>query len=75
MKIVQILLKVILNHFRYDPSNDNSIGSDYTLQIFESTNKTLWIGTIGGGLNKLIRNKEEVLLVLSDTIPKTSNSQ
>ena len=44
--------------YRYDSSNDSSIGSDYTLQIFESTNKTLWIGTIGGGLNKLIRNKE-----------------
>ena len=52
------ITKSYFKSYRYDSSNDNSIGSDYTLQIFESTNKTLWIGTIGGGLNKLIRNKE-----------------
>lgn len=52
------ITKSYFKSYRYDSSNDTSIGSDYTLQIFESTNKTLWIGTIGGGLNKLIRNKE-----------------
>ena len=52
------ITKSYFKSYRFDSSNDNSIGSDYTLQIFESTNKTLWIGTIGGGLNKLIRNKE-----------------
>ena len=52
------ITKSYFKSYRYDTSNDTSIGSDYTLQIFESTNKTLWIGTIGGGLNKLIRNKE-----------------
>jgi len=44
--------------FRYDTSNELSIGSDYTLQIFESSDNTIWIGTIGGGLNKLIRHKD-----------------
>ena len=52
------ITKSYFKSYRYDSSNDTSIGSDYTLQIFESTNKTLWIGTIGGGHNKLIRNKE-----------------
>ena len=52
------ITKSYFKSYRYDSSNDNSIGSDYTLQIFESKNKTLWIGTIGGGLNKLIRNEE-----------------
>jgi len=52
------ITKSYFKSYRYDSSNDTSIGSDYTLQVFESTNKTLWIGTIGGGLNKLIRNKE-----------------
>ena len=51
------ITKSYFKSYRFDSSNDNSIGSDYTLQIFESANKTLWIGTIGGGLNKLIRNK------------------
>ena len=44
--------------YRYDAANDKSIGSDYTLQIFESSKNTLWIGTIGGGLNKLIRDED-----------------
>jgi signal transduction histidine kinase/ligand-binding sensor domain-containing protein/DNA-binding response OmpR family regulator len=44
--------------YRYDSTNEKSIGSDYTLQLFESSKKTLWIGTIGGGLNKLIRDED-----------------
>ena len=56
------ITKSYFKSYRFDSSNDNSIGSDYTLQIFESANKTLWIGTIGGGLNKLIRNKERSVI-------------
>ena len=67
------ITKSYFKSFRFDPSNDNSIGSDYTLQIFESTNKTLWIGTIGGGLNKLIRNKE--LSVIGFKRYNTQNKQ
>ncbi|MDB4175800.1 ATP-binding protein [Flavobacteriaceae bacterium] len=52
------ITKSYFKSYRYDSSNETSIGSDYTLQIFESKNKTLWVGTIGGGLNKLIRNEE-----------------
>ena len=44
--------------YRYDSTNEKSIGSDYTLQLFESSKKMLWIGTIGGGLNKLIRDED-----------------
>jgi signal transduction histidine kinase/DNA-binding response OmpR family regulator/ligand-binding sensor domain-containing protein len=41
--------------YRHNANDISSIGSNYILQIFESSNKTLWIGTIGGGLNKMIR--------------------
>jgi ligand-binding sensor domain-containing protein len=44
--------------FQHNPEDSNSIGSNYTLQIFESSDKTLWIGTIGGGLNKMIRTED-----------------
>ncbi len=39
--------------YQHNPEDATSIGSNYTLQIFESADKTLWIGTIGGGLNKM----------------------
>lgn len=42
--------------YQHNPKDATSIGSNYTLQIFESADKTLWIGTIGGGLNKMIRS-------------------
>jgi len=32
--------------------NTNKIPHDYILQIFEAKNKTIWIGTMGGGLLK-----------------------
>lgn len=44
--------------YQLNPEDSNSIGSNYTLQIFESSDKTLWIGTIGGGLNKMIRTED-----------------
>ncbi|MDG1760539.1 MAG: two-component regulator propeller domain-containing protein [Flavobacteriaceae bacterium] len=44
--------------YQHDPKDITSIGSNYTLQIFESEDKTLWIGTIGGGLNKMLRTAD-----------------
>ena len=44
--------------YQFDPNDETSIGSNYTLQIFESSNNTIWIGTIGGGLNKMLRHKD-----------------
>ena len=49
--------KSYFKSFKFNSSDENSIGSDYTLQIFEDSNNNLWIGTIGGGLNKLNRDK------------------
>ncbi len=44
--------------YQHNPEDATSIGSNYTLQIFESADKTLWIGTIGGGLNKMTRTQD-----------------
>jgi signal transduction histidine kinase/ligand-binding sensor domain-containing protein/DNA-binding response OmpR family regulator len=44
--------------YQHNPEDATSIGSNYTLQIFESADKTLWIGTIGGGLNKMTRAQD-----------------
>lgn len=40
--------------FKNEPSNPNSITHNYILELFESSKGHLWIGTMGGGLNKLI---------------------
>ena len=34
--------------------NKNEISHNYVLTVFESNNKTIWIGTLGGGLNKFL---------------------
>ncbi|GAB1855497.1 two-component regulator propeller domain-containing protein [Flavobacteriaceae bacterium MHTCC 0001] len=40
--------------FKHNPLNKNSISHNYILELFESKNGDIWIGTLGGGLNKLI---------------------
>lgn len=40
--------------YRHDPTNPVSISHNYILPIFESNKGELWIGTLGGGLNKYI---------------------
>ena len=44
--------------FRNDPVNDRSISHNYILSIYESQKGDLWIGTFGGGLNKLVLSKD-----------------
>jgi signal transduction histidine kinase/ligand-binding sensor domain-containing protein/DNA-binding response OmpR family regulator len=40
-------------HFANDPSDKNSISHNDIREIFEDAQSTLWIGTEGGGLNRL----------------------
>lgn len=44
--------------FKHDKNDKTSIASNYTLQLFESKDNTLWIGTFGGGLNKMLRSSD-----------------
>ena len=53
------LSQVVFEKFLHDPSNPNSISDNRVLSIYEdksvvgSDSLILWVGTIGGGLNKL----------------------
>lgn len=42
-------------HYRYNPFNNQSIGSDEILHLTEDSEGDLWISTWGGGLNLLNR--------------------
>ncbi|MCG8390424.1 MAG: response regulator [Cytophagales bacterium] len=41
--------------YKHDPEDSSSISYDYVMPIFESSNGILWVGTLGGGLNKMAR--------------------
>ncbi|NJB83042.1 hybrid sensor histidine kinase/response regulator transcription factor [Wenyingzhuangia aestuarii] len=41
-------------NYKNVPNNKTSISHNYILEITESSNHELWIGTLGGGINKLI---------------------
>ncbi|MFY0687404.1 MAG: response regulator [Cyclobacteriaceae bacterium] len=40
--------------YQHNPNDETSLSYDYVLPIHASSNGTIWIGTMGGGLNKLI---------------------
>ena len=42
--------------YKNDPKNPGSISHNYILAIRESTAGDLWVGTFGGGLNKLVQS-------------------
>ncbi|MEO7211798.1 two-component regulator propeller domain-containing protein [Mucilaginibacter sp.] len=47
----------ITQTFQYNASaNPNSLSSNYTYPISKQNDSTYWIGTIGGGLNRLVLN-------------------
>ena len=58
-----------LENFRYSPTNQGSISTNYVSRIAEDSQGTLWISTIGGGLNRYIAkdNSFSALYATSDT--------
>lgn len=46
---------LVFKHFRADPDNPHSLSDDKIRAIYEDRKGNLWIGTLGGGLNQLIR--------------------
>jgi len=51
--------------YKHVASDKSSISHNYILELFESSTDDIWIGTLGGGLNKLIRSengKEDTFL-------------
>ncbi|AYL94949.1 response regulator [Mucilaginibacter celer] len=56
----------VLKSFSYNASasKPNSLSSDYTYPIDKQNDSTYWIGTIGGGLNKLVlREKNDTYAI------------
>ncbi len=41
-------------NFQHNESNPNSLSFNVVLSIFQDKNRNIWVGTKGGGLNKLI---------------------
>jgi signal transduction histidine kinase/ligand-binding sensor domain-containing protein/DNA-binding response OmpR family regulator len=46
-------------HYTYDPNDPTSISANSIYSIYEDNSGELWIGTVGGGLNKFNRQKEQ----------------
>jgi len=49
-------------HYKHDPANPNSLSNNYVLSIYKDpgdSGHTLWIGTFGGGLNKVVLSESE----------------
>ena len=45
--------------YRNDPEDETSLSYDYVLPIFVASDNAIWIGTLGGDLNKMIRDEAE----------------
>ncbi|MEM1121415.1 MAG: two-component regulator propeller domain-containing protein, partial [Bacteroidota bacterium] len=63
--------------FAHDPKNKNSLSHNYVLDIFESSTGDIWIGTLGGGLNKLAPTNDPTDVVFvrfgkKEGLPNTS---
>ncbi len=46
--------------FIYDPNNALSIGYNKTMSIYRDRQGTLWLATLGGGLNKMIGSGDSI---------------
>ncbi len=45
-----------MTFFRYDPKDPHSLSHDYVLPMYESEAGDIWIGTMGGGLNRWVES-------------------
>jgi len=46
-------------HYKHDPNDPSSLSSNEVRSIYEDDSGDIWIGTIGGGLNKLVPGDKE----------------
>lgn len=45
-------------NFHFNPDDENSLSYNEVKMVFEDSRNRIWLGTQGGGLNLLVRNKE-----------------
>jgi ligand-binding sensor domain-containing protein len=43
--------------FRYDPAASNSLGASFVSELLVAKDGTLWVGTVGGGVNRFLPDK------------------
>jgi len=46
-------------HYEHDPADPNSLSNNSVFSMLEDRSGNLWIGTFGGGLNKLVPEEQE----------------
>ncbi|MBB5282716.1 signal transduction histidine kinase/ligand-binding sensor domain-containing protein/DNA-binding response OmpR family regulator [Rhabdobacter roseus] len=63
----------LLRQFKHEPNNPASLRTNYTWPLLQDKQGTLWIGTIGGGLHRLVpqANGQEVVERYSQWVPET----
>ena len=49
---------VLLRQFAYDEHDNNSLGVNYVWPLLQDQRGTLWIGTLGGGLHRLVTDAQ-----------------
>jgi len=54
LKDVALQDSVMFDVFNYEPLDNNSISYNDVIHLYEDSRKNLWVGTFGGGVNKLI---------------------
>lgn len=59
-------------HLRHDPTDPNSLSNNTVMAVWEEADSVLWIGTLGGGLNRF--NRHTGALVRFQRRPELSNS-
>jgi len=59
-------------HFRHDPQNPSSISDDGIWAVHKGKDGVIWVGTLGGGLNKIINHGTVFSLYKED--PTLDNS-
>nr|WP_321452652.1 two-component regulator propeller domain-containing protein [uncultured Carboxylicivirga sp.] len=52
----------IIHSFTFDKNNPNSLNNNEVKTIFKDINDTIWIGTSGGGINKVTYDKNKKIL-------------
>ncbi|GAB3949841.1 two-component regulator propeller domain-containing protein [Spirosoma harenae] len=63
----------LLHQFKHEPNNPASLRTNYTWPLLKDKQGDLWIGTIGGGLHRLVRNAngQETIERYSQWVPET----
>jgi ligand-binding sensor domain-containing protein len=60
--------------FRHDPRNPHSISSNNVFCVFEDSQGALWVGTLGGGLNRFDRSTQRFTVFKHDPMNPRSIS-